>query len=991
MSTQDTITITGAREHNLKNISVEIPKNKLIVFTGLSGSGKSSLAFDTLYAEGQRRYVESLSSYARQFLGVMQKPEVDHIEGLSPAISIDQKTTSHNPRSTVGTITEIYDYLRLLFARIGHQYCPDCGIPVSTQSIDEIVSKVLSDVEARVYERPARLMILSPIVQQRKGEFQGLFQNLQKKGYSRVRIDKEMFDLSENFSLLKNNKHDIDVVVDRVVLSKEQMKDEQEIKTIRSRMNQSIEEALKSSEGLVTITFINDQGMTFPDNPEETEDLIFSEKLACSNCGRSFSELEPRLFSFNSPQGACETCNGLGSLLKIDVSKMVASALTLSEGAIIPFARVLSGDSWWTRLVQTVAEEAGVDFRKTVFEEMSEEVQKLFLYGSDKVYTVHGENRFGKETMIQEKFEGFVTNLERRYGETDSQYIRSEIEQFMNRQVCPTCKGDRLKPEPLSVKILERNIAEVTRMPIEEALRWHEALHTGETITVKESQIADSILKEISTRLHFLVSVGLNYLTLNREASTLAGGEAQRIRLASQIGTGLTGVLYILDEPTIGLHQRDNRRLIETLKNLQEKGNTVVVVEHDRDVMLAADHILDFGPGAGQHGGKIIAQGTPEELMKNPRSVTGKYLSRKKDVIREIPTVGERRYVDPDDLGTSAIHSEIRITGARHHNLKNIDVEFPLNKLVCIAGVSGSGKSTLLYETLYYHLSKHLARQTDAMGGPIDTISVPEGVKRVTLIDQSPIGKTPRSNPATYTKIFDYIRTLFTQTQDARVRGFQSGRFSFNVKGGRCEACQGDGQIKIEMQFLPDVYVTCDVCHGKRYNQETLEVQFKGKNIAEILDMTVDEATEFFRGNNTLGKKLETLQSVGLGYIKLGQPAPTLSGGEAQRVKLSKELSTRSFEHVVYLLDEPTTGLHFADVQKLLSVLEKLVSQNNTVVVIEHNLDVIKNSDWIIDLGPEGGNGGGQIIATGTPRQLAEEAQSHTGRFLKEEFEAQAK
>ena len=991
MSTQDTITITGAREHNLKDISVEIPKNKLIVFTGLSGSGKSSLAFDTLYAEGQRRYVESLSSYARQFLGVMHKPDVDHIEGLSPAISIDQKTTSHNPRSTVGTITEIYDYFRLLFARIGHQYCPECNIPVSTQSIDEIVNKILADATARAQTRPTRLMILSPVVQQRKGEFQGLFQNLQKKGYSRVQIDGEFYNLSENFSLLKNNKHDISVLVDRIVISREQLTDETEQRTFRSRLNQSIEEALKLAEGTVVVSFINDQTLTFPENPTETEELTFSEKLACNNCGRSFSELEPRLFSFNSPQGACETCNGLGTLLKIDINKMVAPALTLSEGAIIPFSRVLSGDSWWTRLVQTVAEEAGIDFRKTTFETMSPETQQLLLYGSDKIYTVSGENRFGKETSIEEKFEGFVTNLERRYGETDSPYIRSEIEQYMNRQLCPQCHGDRLKPEPLAVKIQDKNIATITQLPIDECYKWSAALHSGSQITAKEKQIADSILKEITTRLQFLVSVGLNYLTLHREASTLAGGEAQRIRLASQIGTGLTGVLYILDEPTIGLHQRDNRRLIETLKNLQEKGNTVVVVEHDRDVMLAAHHILDFGPGAGQHGGKIIAAGTPEELMENPRSVTGKYLSRKKDVVREVIAPTDRRYVDPDDLGTTATHSEIRITGARHNNLKNVDVEFPLNKLVCITGVSGSGKSTLLYETLYHHLNKHLERQTDTLGGPIDSISVPEGVRRVTLIDQSPIGKTPRSNPATYTKIFDYVRTLFTQTQDARVRGFQSGRFSFNVKGGRCEACQGDGQIKIEMQFLPDVYVTCDVCKGKRYNQETLEVYYKGKNIAEILDLTVDEATEFFKGNNTLGKKLETLQAVGLGYIRLGQPAPTLSGGEAQRVKLAKELSTRSFEHVVYLLDEPTTGLHFADVQKLLTVLEQLVQQNNTVIVIEHNLDVIKNADWIIDLGPEGGNGGGQIIATGTPRQIARDEDSHTAIFLKEEFEHQDK
>ncbi|MBP7768743.1 excinuclease ABC subunit UvrA [Candidatus Woesebacteria bacterium] len=991
MSSRDTITITGAREHNLKDISLSIPKNKLIVFTGLSGSGKSSLAFDTLYAEGQRRYVESLSSYARQFLGVMHKPDVDHIEGLSPAISIDQKTTSHNPRSTVGTITEIYDYLRLLFARIGHQYCPDCGIAVTNQSIDEIVQRVLSDVTTRAAAGPVRMMIFSPVVQQRKGEFLGLFQNLQKKGYSRVRIDKQMFDLSESFSLLKNNKHDIDVLVDRVVISKEQLKDEKENKTIRSRLSQSLEEALKLSEGIVQVTFINDQQLTFPNDPKDVENLLFSEKLACSNCGRSFGELEPRLFSFNSPQGACETCNGLGSLLKIDIEKMIAPALTLSEGAIIPFSRVLSGDSWWTRLVQKVAEEAGVDFRKTPFEEMSAETQQLFLYGSPKTYTVEGENRFGKETSIEEKFEGFVTNLERRYSETDSQYIRSEIEQFMNRKVCPDCLGERLKKEALSVKITERTIADVTKMPIDECLQWHEELTKNGVISEKENTIADSILKEIVTRLHFLVSVGLNYLTLSREASTLAGGEAQRIRLASQIGTGLTGVLYILDEPTIGLHQRDNRRLIETLKNLQEKGNTVVVVEHDRDVMNAADYIFDFGPGAGQHGGKVVAQGTPEEIKKNPRSITGKYLSRKKDVVRAEAPSKQARYVDPDDVSLQKGSGSIRIYGASHHNLQHIDVEFPLGKMICISGVSGSGKSTLLYETLYYHLNKHLSKNIDATGGAIDSISIPEEIKRVTLIDQSPIGKTPRSNPATYTKIFDYIRQMYTQTQDAKVKGFASGRFSFNVKGGRCEACEGDGQIKIEMQFLPDVYVTCDVCHGKRYNQETLEVLYKGKNIAEVLDMTVDEAAEFFVGNSTLGKKLETLQAVGLGYIKLGQPAPTLSGGEAQRVKLAKELSTRSFEHVVYLLDEPTTGLHFEDVQKLLVVLEQLVKQNNTVILIEHNLDIIKNCDWVIDLGPEGGSGGGQVIATGTPRELAEDENSHTALFLKEEFQEQAK
>jgi excinuclease ABC subunit A len=981
MSIHDTITITGAREHNLKNISVSIPKNKLVVFTGLSGSGKSSLAFDTLYAEGQRRYVESLSSYARQFLGIMQKPDVDHIEGLSPAISIDQKTTSHNPRSTVGTITEIYDYLRLLFARIGTQFCPTCGLPVTTQTIDEIVGKVMEETRIRAAMGPVRFMVLGPAVRQRKGEFQGLFANLQKKGYSRVRIDGEMFDLGRDLGLLKTNKHDIDVVIDRVVVSAKQLQDETEEKTIRSRLSQSIEESLKLSEGLATISFINDASMSFPENPKEFEDIVFSEKLACSNCGRSFSELEPRLFSFNSPQGACPECNGLGTLLKIDVNKIIAHSLTLSEGAIIPFSRVLSTDSWWSRLVQTVVEEEGVDFRKTPYSEIPEETRNLLLYGSKKIYRVYGENRFGKDTMIEEKFEGFIPNLERRYAETDSDFVQRDIEQYMNRQVCKLCHGTRLRDEALSVKILDRNIADITQLPINQAYNWSESVKQSDAISNKNQQIASSILKEISSRLEFLTAVGLNYLTLHREAATLAGGEAQRIRLASQIGTGLTGVLYILDEPTIGLHQRDNHRLIDTLKNLQEKGNTVVVVEHDRDVMLAADYILDFGPKAGKGGGEVVAAGTPAELIADPKSLTGKYLSRKKDVIRKKPTK-ERAVVSEDQVRPSAI----KVSGARHHNLKHVDVHFPLNKLIAITGISGSGKSTLLHDTLYYHLAYQMGKKPDTVEGEIDSIMIPEEVKRVTLIDQSPIGKTPRSNPATYTKIFDYVRNLFTETQDARIRGYKSGRFSFNVKGGRCEACQGDGQIKIEMQFLPDVYVTCDVCHGKRYNQETLEVYYKGKNIAEVLEMTVDEATEFFGKQSTLARKLDTLQAVGLGYIQLGQPAPTLSGGEAQRVKLAKELSTRSFEHVVYLLDEPTTGLHFEDVQKLLFVLDQLVAQNNTVIVIEHNLDIIKNADWVIDMGPEGGDGGGEVVATGTPQEVVDNPNSHTGSYLKAEL-----
>jgi len=990
MHNRNTITITGAREHNLKNINVTIPKDKLIVFTGLSGSGKSSLAFDTLYAEGQRRYVESLSSYARQFLGIMRKPDVDYIEGLSPAISIDQKTTSHNPRSTVGTITEIYDYLRLLYARIGHQYCPDCNLPVTTQTVDEIVNKVFDNVRQRSNGAPVRLMIFSPVVRQRKGEFQGLFINLQKKGYNRVRIDNEMHGLGEDFTLIKTNKHDIDVLVDRLVISKQQLADDKELKTIRSRASQSIEEALKLSEGLVEISFILDQSLNFPDNPKKTEDILFSEKLACSKCGRSFPELEPRLFSFNAPQGACPNCNGLGSLLKIDHEKIIAPSLTLSEGAVIPFARVLSNDSWWARLVRTVANDEGIDFRHTPWEKMSAETQQVLLYGSNKVFQVEGENRFGSMTMIEEKFEGFINNLERRYAETDSAWVQKDISQYMHQQVCQVCSGARLKPESLAVRILNNNIAEVTALPINQAAEWSTLVKESKEISAQEKQIAEPILKEIISRLEFLSSVGLNYLTLNREAATLAGGEAQRIRLASQIGTGLTGVLYILDEPTIGLHQRDNHRLIETLKNLQQKGNTVVVVEHDRDVMLAADHVLDFGPRAGKDGGQIVAQGTADEIMANKNSLTGQYLSRKKDVHRKSKRhkLSTNQNHEPrivsleDDIHTNSI----RIGGASHHNLQSIDVDFPLKKLICITGISGSGKSTLLHDTLYYQLAKQLGRKTEGREGMVERVLVPDEVRRVTLIDQSPIGKTPRSNPATYTKMFDLIRQMFAQTQDARMRAYKPGRFSFNVKGGRCEACQGDGQLKIEMQFLPDVYVTCDVCNGRRYNQETLEVLYKGKNISEVLDMTVDEAAKFFGASSQLAKKLETLQAVGLGYIHLGQPAPTLSGGEAQRVKLARELSTRTQDHVVYLLDEPTTGLHFKDVQNLLNVLDELVAQNNTVIVIEHNLDVIKNADWIIDLGPEGGDGGGQIVATGTPQQVATHKSSYTGQFLKKEF-----
>jgi excinuclease ABC subunit A len=1000
------IRITGARQHNLKNISIEIPKNKLVVLTGMSGSGKSSLAFDTLYAEGQRRYVESLSSYARQFLGVMGKPDVDHIEGLSPAISIDQKTTSHNPRSTVGTITEIYDYMRLLFARVGHQHCPNCGREIASQSVDQIVNQVMTEMEGRATSGPSRIMVMSPVVRDRKGEFSSLFENLQKKGYQRIRIDGHLYDVNQDFSLIKTNKHTIEVVIDRLSTFKKELDDENHRKTFRSRLSQSIEEALKLADGFVVIAYIEDNSLDFPTDPKSFTNQLFSEKYACSNCGISLSELEPRLFSFNSPHGACEKCNGLGSILKIDTQKMLAGSLTLSEGAIIPFARMLSSDTWWARLVKTVVEDEGYDFRKTSFNDMSEETQNKLLYGSDKVYQVEGENRFGRATMIEEKFEGFVNNLERRYSETDSEFIRREIEQFMERKICEKCGGSRLKAEALAVTIDKLNISDVTSMSILKATHWVDKVHDrpeadteqATVLSVKEFTIGDSILKEIASRLQFLVAVGLDYLTLGREAATLAGGEAQRIRLASQIGTGLTGVLYVLDEPTIGLHQRDNRQLIETLKNLRDKGNSVVVVEHDRDLMLAADYIFDFGPKAGKHGGQIVAEGTPEEVMKNKQSVTGKYLARKKDVLREVASgstlqrnathAETRKYLSADAFAEAlTTQPKISIRGANHHNLKSVDVEFPLRTLTCITGISGSGKSTLLHDTLYANVAKSLGKSSDQSPGYVSSIVVPDEVRRITLIDQSPIGKTPRSNPGTYTKIFDYIRTVFANTKDARTRGFSAGRFSFNVKGGRCETCQGDGQLKIEMQFLPDVYVTCEVCKGARYNEVTLAVRYKEKNIAEVLHMTVDEAIEFFGGHSTLRNKLKTLQEVGLGYIEIGQPAPTLSGGEAQRVKLARELSVRTSEHCVYLLDEPTTGLHFEDIQKLLQVLEQLVAQNNTVILIEHNLDVIKNADWLIDLGPEGGERGGEIIAVGTPQQVAEMKHSFTGQFLKEEFE----
>lgn len=971
---QDVIKIRGARQHNLKNIDLDIPKNKFVVLTGMSGSGKSSLAFDTLYAEGQRRYVESLSSYARQFLGVMGKPDVDTIEGLSPAISIDQKTTSHNPRSTVGTITEIYDYLRLLFARVGHPHCPNCGFEIAQQSVDQIVLHVLDQVEKDLKQKASsRFMVLAPVVRDKKGEFQQLFANLKKQGFRRVCVDGTMYSLDEDFVLLKNNKHTISVLIDRFALSKEILKDVDLFKQDRSRLVQALEQALHIADGLAMVSFIHDASHTFPDKPKEMEDVLFSEKFMCSNCGMSLPEIEPRIFSFNTPHGACETCNGLGTLLKIDPEKVIAPSLSINEGAVIPFARMLEHETWFGRLVNTVVESYHGSTRKP-FSELSDDLQHVLLYGDSKTYTVNGENRFGRKTTIEEKFIGFIRELERRHKETESEFVRLEIERYMRKETCPACNGKRLKPESLSVTIGGINIANVTDLSISKSLMWVKESLLSE-LSEKEKIIATPIMKELSARLSFLDAVGLNYLTLSREASTLAGGEAQRIRLASQIGTGLTGVLYVLDEPTIGLHQRDNHRLIETLQRLRDTGNSVVVVEHDKETMLASDYIIDFGPRAGKHGGEVVAQGTPKEIVKDDHSLTGKYLSGKKRVMLQ-------------KMGMRKIEGErLEIFGATEHNLKGIDVALPLGTLTCITGVSGSGKSTFLHDTLYRNLAQHLRKSIEDKPGAIRDIRVPALVKRVSLIDQSPIGRTPRSNPATYTKIFDLIRELFSQTQDARTRGYTGGRFSFNVKGGRCEACQGEGQVKIEMQFLADMYVTCDVCHGTRYNLETLEVKYREKNIAEILSMTVDEAIEFFTAAKTIQTKLRTLQDVGLGYIQLGQPAPTLSGGEAQRVKLARELSIRSLDHTVYLLDEPTTGLHFEDIQKLLHVLDRLVSADNSVVIIEHNLDVIKNADWIIDLGPEGGDAGGEVVGVGTPTEIAENPNSLTGSFLRKELE----
>ncbi len=934
---QKTICVRGARAHNLKNIDVTIPRDKLVVLTGLSGSGKSSLAFDTIYAEGQRRYVESLSSYARQFLGQMEKPDVDYIEGLSPAISIDQKTTSRNPRSTVGTVTEIHDYLRLMYARIGVPHCPKCGKPIQQQTVDQIVDQILALPER------TKLMILAPVVRGRKGEFVKMLEDMTKQGYVRARIDGELCELSDPPKLVKNKKHTVEIVIDRLVVRPD----------IQQRLTDSLETAMKLAEGLVVASVI------------DGEDTLFSQNYACPDCGISIGELTPRMFSFNNPYGACPTCSGLGMLMKIDPAIVIPDrSLSLNQGAI-QVSGWNSGefDSMAHTYLTALAEQYGFSL-DTPVKDLPESAVNILLYGTNgekvKIHYTRGD---GGGTFSA-PFEGIVTNLERRYRETNSDAMKSLYEGYMSQVPCPDCAGKRLKKESLAVTIKERNIAEISDLSVRDC----RAFFDGITLTERERIIAHQILKEIQSRLGFLTDVGLGYLTLSRSAGTLSGGEAQRIRLATQIGSGLVGVLYILDEPSIGLHQRDNRRLLNSLKGLRDLGNTLIVVEHDEETMLDADWIVDVGPGAGIHGGEIVAEGTPEQIMANPDSLTGQYLSGKKFV----PIPASRR--EPAGWLT--------IWGARTNNLKNIDVKLPLGVITCVTGVSGSGKSSLVNEILYKSLSKTLNRSRQRAGAH-DGIDGVEQLNKIIAIDQSPIGRTPRSNPATYTGLFDMIRDVFAATPDAKARGYKPNRFSFNVKGGRCEACSGDGIIKIEMHFLSDVYVPCEVCKGRRYNRETLEVRYKGKNIYEVLEMTVDEALEFFRPIQKIARKLETMRDVGLGYVKLGQPATTLSGGEAQRVKLATELSRQATGRTIYVLDEPTTGLHVADVERLIQVLDRLAESGNTVVVIEHNLDVIKTADYIIDLGPEGGDGGGTVVVTGTPEEVAECEQSFTGQYLK--------
>ena len=934
------ISIRGAREHNLKNVDLDLPRDRLVVITGLSGSGKSSLAFDTVYAEGQRRYVESLSAYARQFLELMQKPDVDSIEGLSPAISIEQKTTSRNPRSTVGTVTEIYDYLRLLFARVGVPYSPATGLPIESQTVSQMVDRVKAMPEG------TRLYLMAPIVRGRKGEYRKELQELQKKGFQRVKIDGKLYEIAEAPSLDKKHKHDIDVVVDRIVVKPD----------LGNRLADSIETALGLAEGLAVA-----------ENADNGERTVFSARFACPVSGFTIEEIEPRLFSFNAPQGACPSCDGLGVKMFFDPEMVVPDdRLSLSEGAIAPWAD--SSGQYYMQTLESIAKHFKVKM-SVPWRDLPKKVRDTILQGSGGESIAMRYDDGIRQYQTTKPFEGVIPNLDRRWKETDSSWVREELERFQHESKCETCGGARLKPEALAVKIAGLNISQTTEFSIGEAVKWF--LKLTPKLTAKQREIAARILKEINERLGFLDNVGLSYLTLNRTSGTLSGGESQRIRLASQIGSGLTGVLYVLDEPSIGLHQRDNDRLLKTLTRLRDLGNTVLVVEHDEDAIRAADHLVDMGPGAGAHGGKVIAEGTPEEVMRNSASLTGQYLSG----FRQIPIPKQRREPPPKN------GRWLTVKGAKENNLQNVNASIPLGTFTCVTGVSGSGKSTLIVETLYKALAKRLngAREHPGAHAGLDGIS---HLDKIVDIDQSPIGRTPRSNPATYTGAFSPIRDWFSQLPESTERGYKPGRFSFNVKGGRCEACQGDGVIKIEMHFLPDVYVQCDVCKGKRYNRETLEIQFRGKSIADVLDMTVDEGCEFFKAVPVIRDKLLTLQQVGLGYIHIGQQATTLSGGEAQRVKLAKELSRRATGRTLYILDEPTTGLHFEDVRKLLEVLHRLVEGGNTVLVIEHNLEVIKTADWIIDMGPDGGSGGGRVVAEGPPEEVVKVAESYTGQYL---------
>ena len=940
------ITIRGAREHNLKNVDLTIPRDRLVVFTGLSGSGKSSLAFDTIYAEGQRRYVESLSAYARQFLEMMQKPDVDQIDGLSPAISIEQKTTSKNPRSTVGTVTEIYDYMRLLWARVGIPYSPATGLPIESQTVQQMVDRVLALPEK------TRLYLLAPVVRGRKGEYKKELADYMKRGFQRVKIDGTYYEIADAPALDKKFKHDIDVVVDRIVVKAD----------LAARLAESFETALELADGIALVEYADEK-----DDKGQPKRVMFSQKFACPVSGFTIPEIEPRLFSFNNPFGACPECDGIGHEMTIDADLVVPDTdLSLRDGAILPWAK--SSSPYYGQTLEALSR--SYRFKMTApFKELSREVRDMLLYGSGDREIRFSYDDGMRAYDVKKPFEGVVNNLERRYRETDSDWTREEIGRYMSETPCAKCKGMRLKPEALAVKINNEPISTITELSVRDALAWYEKL--PKKLNAKQNEIAGRILKEINERLIFLLDVGLDYLTLSRASGTLSGGESQRIRLASQIGSGLTGVLYVLDEPSIGLHQRDNERLLGTLKRLRDLGNTVVVVEHDEDAILQADHVVDVGPGAGIHGGQIIAQGTPADIMKSKKSLTGKYLT------------GELMVAVPDKRRKPQKGRVLKLTGARGNNLKNVTAEIPLGTFTCITGVSGGGKSTLIIDTLYKAAARRLNGALEHPA-PFDKIEGLEHLDKVIDIDQSPIGRTPRSNPATYTGAFTPIREWFAGLPEAKARGYQPGRFSFNVKGGRCEACQGDGVIKIEMHFLPDVYVTCDVCKGRRYDRETLEVKYREKSIADVLDSTVEEAAQLFKAVPSIREKMETLARVGLDYIKVGQQATTLSGGEAQRVKLSKELSRRSTGRTLYILDEPTTGLHFHDVAKLLEVLHELVDQGNTVVVIEHNLEVVKTADWVLDLGPEGGDGGGRIVAQGTPEDIVKAKESHTGRFLKE-------